>query len=98
MFDKGLGASAVLYIQHTVFCSNRHSRTSCTRLCAGLDAVAFTLIVDDIVYPDGSTLMGVLGGGGTILQCDSKSHATMSSNPAPTRHSSEWLINPASSS
>ena len=39
----------------------------CTRLCAGLDAVAFTLIVDDLVYPDGRTLMGVLGGGGMFF-------------------------------
>jgi hypothetical protein len=29
-----------------------------------LDAVCFTLIVDDIVFPDGATAMGVLGGGG----------------------------------
>lgn len=31
---------------------------------AGLDLVAFTLVIDDIVFPDGHTLMGVLGGGG----------------------------------
>ena len=26
--------------------------------------MSFTLIIDDIVYPNGRTLMGVLGGGG----------------------------------
>jgi hypothetical protein len=31
-----------------------------------LDAVCFTLIVDDIVFPDGATAMGVLGGGGPL--------------------------------
>ena len=39
---------------------------------AGLDMVAFTLIVDDIVYPDGRTGMAVLGGGGpypSVLPC-----------------------------
>ena len=34
---------------------------------AGLDAVSFTLIIDDIIYPDGRTLMGVLGGGGAHI-------------------------------
>ncbi len=29
-----------------------------------MDLVAFTLIVDDMVFPDGSTQMGQLGGGG----------------------------------
>lgn len=29
-----------------------------------LECVCFTLIVDDIVFPDGRTAMGVLGGGG----------------------------------
>lgn len=35
---------------------------------AGLDMVTFTLIIDDIVFPDGQTLMGALGGGGTSSQ------------------------------
>lgn len=34
---------------------------------AALDAVCFTFIVDDIVFPDGRTLMGVLGGGGEYM-------------------------------
>ena len=29
-----------------------------------IDFVAFTIIIDDIVFPDGRTVMGVLGGGG----------------------------------
>jgi sugar/nucleoside kinase (ribokinase family) len=29
-----------------------------------MDFVAFSLIIDDIVFPDGQTVMGVLGGGG----------------------------------
>src|SRR5512145_1811864 len=29
-----------------------------------MDLVAFSLIIDDIVFPDGQTAMGVLGGGG----------------------------------
>jgi sugar/nucleoside kinase (ribokinase family) len=29
-----------------------------------MDFVTFTLIIDDIVFPDGQTVMGVLGGGG----------------------------------
>jgi len=33
-------------------------------MSAPIDAVAFGVIIDDIVYPDGSTVMGVLGGGG----------------------------------
>lgn len=36
----------------------------CCNASAALDAVCFTFIVDDIVFPDGKTLMGVLGGGG----------------------------------
>lgn len=32
-----------------------------------LELVCFTLIVDDIVFPDGRTRMGVLGGGGKLL-------------------------------
>ncbi|GAB4824207.1 hypothetical protein N2152v2_011253 [Parachlorella kessleri] len=34
------------------------------RVSAGLDVVAFTFILDDLVYPDGATLMGQPGGGG----------------------------------
>lgn len=30
-----------------------------------VDYVAFNVIIDDIIFPDGSTRMGVLGGGGT---------------------------------
>ena len=33
---------------------------------AQLDAVAYTLIIDDIVLPDGQTEMGVLGGSGML--------------------------------
>ena len=29
-----------------------------------IDFVTFSLIIDDIVFPDGQTAMGVLGGGG----------------------------------
>ena len=29
-----------------------------------MDFVTFTIIIDDIVFPDGRTAMGVLGGGG----------------------------------
>ena len=29
-----------------------------------MDFVTFSLIIDDIVFPDGQTAMGVLGGGG----------------------------------
>lgn len=32
-----------------------------------LELVCFTLIVDDIVFPDGRTCMEVLGGGGKLL-------------------------------
>jgi hypothetical protein len=31
---------------------------------APIDFVAFSLILDDLVFPDGRTAMGVLGGGG----------------------------------
>jgi len=55
------------YVQHIVSRPGRHSSIPFKRLCVGLDAVAFTLIVDDLVYPDGSTRMGVLGGGGAIF-------------------------------
>ena len=34
------------------------------RCDAALSCVCFTVILDDIVFPDGRTLMGVLGGGG----------------------------------
>lgn len=30
----------------------------------GMDCVAFTVIIDDIVFPDGRSSMGQLGGGG----------------------------------
>jgi hypothetical protein len=32
-----------------------------------LDFVAYTLIIDDIVFPDGITMMGALGGSGIPL-------------------------------
>lgn len=32
-----------------------------------LELVCFTLIVDDIVFPDGRACMEVLGGGGKLL-------------------------------
>jgi len=35
-----------------------------TASASGLDAVTFSLIVDDIVHPDGRTTMAALGGGG----------------------------------
>jgi hypothetical protein len=52
-------------------CAERHWRrpASLRRLrrtasTSGLDAVTFSLIVDDIVHPDGRTTMAALGGGG----------------------------------
>lgn len=57
--------------------SRRQCRNESLRACrrrstvcsaAALDAVCFTFIVDDIVFPDGRTLMGVLGGGGDFPQ------------------------------
>ena len=42
----------------------RARRTAACRAAAALDVAAFTLIVDDIVNPDGSTVMEALGGGG----------------------------------
>lgn len=32
-----------------------------------MDMVTFTVIVDDIVYPDGHTAMACLGGGGSLF-------------------------------
>ena len=68
--------------------SERHTIASpalipITTLCAGLDAVAFTLIIDDLVYPDGRTLMGMLGGGGMqIFPAWMSSHSRLrQSNP-----------------
>ena len=41
-----------------------------------MELVGFTLIVDDIVYPDGTTRMGVLGGGGTSATLPAKAFAS----------------------
>jgi hypothetical protein len=42
----------------------RAKRTAACAAAAALDVAAFTLIVDDIVNPDGTTAMAALGGGG----------------------------------
>jgi hypothetical protein len=42
-----------------------------------MDLVGFTLIVDDIVYPDGTTRMGVLGGGGTSAMSLANPHVML---------------------
>lgn len=42
----------------------RSSSTPSLRVPASLDVVAFTFILDDLVYPDGATLMAQPGGGG----------------------------------
>jgi hypothetical protein len=40
------------------------ARCTLGAFAAPLDVVCFTLIVDDIVFPDGTTAMACLGGGG----------------------------------
>ena len=45
--------------------SDRQTPMAATQNQSDLDFVTFTVIIDDIVHPDGRTVMESLGGGGT---------------------------------
>jgi hypothetical protein len=61
-----------------------------------LDAVCYTLIVDDIVFPDGATAMGVLGGGGPQtcfgLRLHPSSPSVVRADDVPPREGLTWTL------
>ena len=56
--------SSQFFVPRLQITPRRRRQLICATSTVPLDVVAFTLIVDDLVYWDGSTLMGQLGGGG----------------------------------
>jgi hypothetical protein len=50
-----------------------------------LEMVTFTIIIDDIVFPDGRTSMACLGGGGTYISSPALLHL-LPSVPIPVNH------------